>query len=852
MTSTTWRNNPNIKEGADFQIFDNSYWNGTDQLGPEVPDALSNSIDNFLSYLNAPMTLIDNTMTQVIYTCLSSLVPLSVIDCSNNTQPIIQPNKPLIDPNLLWLSESFKSNIVEGFDLTSATQSEKLNLQQLIAEFQQNHPFMTDTDIYYSTRNKVANYYINQLNEYETKQKKQIDASGLFDFNNQFNNQLSDTRVQDAIQNMPFDKTNALYSITTDISGLVHTIYNDLSKNGDFTSLPITNIPIFLNQLAIYIIQQKTIVENQTISSYNFSNTITYNSNNSITIGNNINIISSITTNISTIQNISLPTDPKLLINRDIEIKAEEDAANPAKNQSAKENDFCTLNDEEKKNLNLDSTTFACYNKKCEVEKENEKIKAELDKITQTVKKEVFNICFIPLIVLIIYNCYYFMFYKDCYKTMNIDGKEVCTEYNEFPHLESWIKKDILKIDITHPPTFINDLFLDLLFKPTTFIYTFLNALKPFCMEYNRDLPYLYFFGLSIMIVPMFMLYRQDIFNIIESILFFKAPDPSYLVFSNMIIWPWLLLIMLQRIAGVGLAQVDDPKYPDNQDKKIPRTWFQWIKENSGSVFTAMAYTIFMILFWVFKGLATYTIIPISIWPISFYILTIGFFGIWNNSSDGYNPKFETDANKPGYKSSSDIWADIDDSIFAKLFEPTSNRGTIKEHLQNTGKTILKFIIPFLKEFIAIALLTSTMITYGIDDSLKDSKFQYLRNFLFISTAVIIALILGWCGLKYTTSFKYTREKYETKTAPKKPDIPLPLDKTFIDIWKQSLEIDPAKKFRDSLNEFGGNIKDNLKETGTKTLNTVSNIPTNIKKYVKERATSISNLYTNLSTDPNV
>jgi hypothetical protein len=844
MTSTKWRNNPNIIEGADFQIFDNSYWNGKDQLGPTIPGNLNDSIDNFLSYVNAPITLIDNTMTKVINTCLSAMIPLTPFeDCSGRitTTPV---QNPLIDPKLLWLSESFTS--IEGFTLDTAKQIDITNLQQLIAEFQENHPtFMKDTDIYYSRRNQVATYYIQQLNEYETKRKKYIDASGLFDFNNQFNNKLNTIGVQTAIQKIPLNYSDLLYTITSDISDVVHRIYNDLSTNNIFTTSPITNIPIFLNQLAIYIIQKKTETENGSLSSYTFYDTITY-VNTNVTIDNKtITSKTDISNNISTIKNIPLPTDPKLLINRDTEIKAEikakKDAAVAAATKLAKEKNPCTKTNQ-----------TPCDMSNCNIKTANDKIKKKLDEVTQTVKKEIFNICFIPMIVLIIYNVYYFLFYKDCYKTMNIDGKDVCSDYNEFPHLESWVKKDILKIDITHPPTFINDLFLDLVFKPVTFFYTFFNALKPTCMEYNRDLPYVWFFGLSAVIVPLFMLYRQDLFNIIESIIFFKVPDPSYLVFSNAIIWPWLLLIALQRIAGVGLAQVPDPTEPDNPDKRIPRTWLQWIKDHSENIFTAMGYTIGMILFWVFKGLATYAIIPMSIWPIFFYIFGVGLFGIWNNSSDGYNSKFEKDSKKPGYKSANDIWADIDDSIYAKLFEQTENKGTWKELFQTTGKTFLRFVIPFLKEFIAIAIFMSGMITYATDNSLKDSKFQYLRNFLFISTGVIISIILGWCGLKYTTTFKHIREKYKTNTAPKNPDIPLPLDRTWADIWKEILEIQVNEKetFASKLQEFGGNVINvpgNAAALGNYTKGRINKGV----EIIKKTYTDAKDAYNNVGTNPN-
>ena len=846
MTSTKWRNNSsNIKES--FQIFDNSYWNGKDQLGPQLPGNLNDSIDVFLSYLNSPITLIDTTMTKVIYTCISSLVPLTPLqDCSSSTTPI-PVQKSLIDPNLLWASsESFQSTIVEGL----AIADDREGLQKLIADFQKNHSFMKDTDIYYSIRNKVANYYIQQLNDYETKRRKFLDASGLFDFNNKFDNQLAYPNIQNYIKNSKLNYSDVLYSIRSDISGIVHNIYTDLS-NESFFVLPntISNKPHFLNQLAIYIIQEKTkreIEENE----YEFSNTITY-TNPNIKINNNINITSltTIKQQIDTIKKIPLPTDSKLLINRDIEIKAEKTAADLVAKAAAKakedEKNPCIKKNE----YEVNTEKYNCYNSNCNINTDNKKIEQDLIKITQTIKKELFNIFFIPLMVLIIYNFYYFLFYKDCYKTMNIDGKDICTDYNEFPQLESWIKKDILKIDISHPPTFINDLFLDLLFKPVTFIYTFLNALKPTCMKWNRDLPYVWFFGLSAMFVPLFMLYRENIFNFIQSILFFKSPDPWYLAFSNAIIWPWLLLIALQRIAGVGLAQVPDPTEPNNPDKKIPRTWFQWIKDNSGNVFTAMAYTIFTIIFWVFKSLATYSIISVSLWPIFFYIFGVGLFGIWNNSSDGFNPKFETDPKKPGYKSANDLWGDIEDSIYSKLFKPTENTDT---SIQTAGKTILRCIIPFLKEFIAIALLFTTIINYTTNSSLMEKEFQYLRNFLFISTGVIIVFILGWCYLKYITSFKSMREKYENGTAPQTQDIPLSLDRTWADIWKQTLEIqvDERETFGSKLSEFGGNVAN------------ISGNAAALKEYATDRTdkgiekigatyTGIKNAYENLGKNPN-
>ena len=197
MTST-WRNDKKIVEGAEFAIFDNSYWKGKEQLGPTMPNQLSNSLENLRKYLNYPLLLIDKTMNEVIFSCLKVLTDYP--NCDTNTIPT-NPQTLAIDPNLLWLSESFQSTIIEeltekkiagrtikgnrknavkpnekpkrkkrekftlmeGFKVDNTNLLSIQQLQQLISKYQTNHPFMTDNDIYYSTRNKVATYYIQQV-----------------------------------------------------------------------------------------------------------------------------------------------------------------------------------------------------------------------------------------------------------------------------------------------------------------------------------------------------------------------------------------------------------------------------------------------------------------------------------------------------------------------------------------------------------------------------------------------------------------------------------------------------------------------------------------------------------------
>jgi hypothetical protein len=96
------------------------------------------------------------------------------------------------------------------------------------------------------------------------------------------------------------------------------------------------------------------------------------------------------------------------------------------------------------------------------------------------------------MIILIIYNVYYFFFYQDCYT-----DDSTCDEYNEFPKLEEWVYEK-LKITRENQPTFLYDWFFDLYFKPIKFIYTFFNSVKPTIVPWNNTFPYLFFMYLFI------------------------------------------------------------------------------------------------------------------------------------------------------------------------------------------------------------------------------------------------------------------------------------------------------------------------------------------------------------------
>ena len=836
MTSTKWRNieknehfqNKNTIEG--FNIFDDTYWNGKDQL---VPSNISTDVfEKIRTYLASPAILLDDSIDKVIFACLSAFVKYDVVDCSSN----IIKEKPLIDSNLLWLSESFE-NITEGFTrikthkiggVTLPDQTKIIktitDLQKIIATYQQNHfTFMEDTDIYYSTRNKVATYYMQELSNYETKHKRFIDISGLFDFNNWFDNQLRIPSIKNKIRLIKLDynnptiltyhisipeltnKINKIYSEYYDKFIIVQTGRKKTKKMNDKSleqyykkknhNITLNDIIIFKDKLAIYYIQQKTIVENNQ-QNYVFLTTATYKFN---------------PPDIPTILNVTLSKDNNLLLSKKLK----------SNNWKKSIINLSKWRPKSRKTIVNCSKLSGCNKEKCETDKKNDEKKSNLEKITQLVKTELYNICFIPLIVLIIYNFYYYLFYKDCYSVAPSDPDEndsqipdFCNSFNELPDLEKIILWGKLGIDATHPAGVINDYLLDLFFKPIKFIYTFFNSFKPRLMEWNESMPHGCFVLLTFIIMPLFLYFKTDLYNIISSILLFEIPSNKYIWFPTTIISLWFILIALQRIAGIGLIQgkLGTP------EAGIPRTWWEWIKTFSVNPFTSSAFCIFTILYWVFKGLTTMFIIPFTLWPMFFYMFFIGFFGIWNNSKDGFNKQTE--------KPSTQIWEEMVDFIYTKLFEKTPDDLKFFEKSSiNSGKAFSKIFIPFLTEIIAIIILALGLWQYSgaWPFEKNNSIFKDLnevQTFLYMTNATIIILIIFWMS---TIKKRYYDNIEETFTAKNgiqsNTDNNYPIDpnKTFFNIWKESLEIE--------------DFLPSLKTTGRNSLN----VPANFLKYAKGR-----------------
>ena len=71
------------------------------------------------------------------------------------------------------------------------------------------------------------------------------------------------------------------------------------------------------------------------------------------------------------------------------------------------------------------------------------------------------------------------------------------------------------------------------------------------------------------------------------------------------------------------------------------------------------------------------------------------------------------------------------------------------------------------------------------------TKYSNIRNVLFISNAVIIGIILGWCGMQWFFTYGHYFDKMRDSPINNiSTSLPLSENKTFINIWKQALDIE--------------------------------------------------------------
>ena len=149
-----------------------------------------------------PVEKLDKSIEDTIFSILYAMLLMTDKGCEEETV-LEKQSKDKAFAGFWWARgnigdvwrQSFTTmsdaDVTEGFTLDTAPE-----IRKTVYSFKQNHPeFISNADIY----EKVAEYYVSQLNERETKIKRRMTDNELFQFNNYIDNQLNLPDVQSKI-----------------------------------------------------------------------------------------------------------------------------------------------------------------------------------------------------------------------------------------------------------------------------------------------------------------------------------------------------------------------------------------------------------------------------------------------------------------------------------------------------------------------------------------------------------------------------------------------------------------------------------------------------------------------------
>lgn len=179
-------NEKSIIEGFDWEGQDYYHHHGVYNV-PFDSSKIKEFFETLLSYISSPVSTLDSMIENAIYNMLIASFMINNKACSNKINNIKINIK--IDDFFFWS----KKRIEEDFSL-----KDQSYLIKTLDSFKKNHPdFIVDND----TKLKVGSLYIKTLNSYETKLHRRITSDELFLFNNDFDNLLNNSKIQQQIMN---------------------------------------------------------------------------------------------------------------------------------------------------------------------------------------------------------------------------------------------------------------------------------------------------------------------------------------------------------------------------------------------------------------------------------------------------------------------------------------------------------------------------------------------------------------------------------------------------------------------------------------------------------------------------
>jgi hypothetical protein len=383
-----------------------------------------------------------------------------------------------------------------------------------------------------------------------------------------------------------------------------------------------------------------------------------------------------------------------------------------------------------------------------ECERMKRSVRNEFTNYAKIIKKEIYRLLLIPVVLYIVYNMYYMFFFRDAagrvrYENGEYINKGYACKNPMFPDWESYFHSY---------DKHATDYILEYVFKPAKIIYTLINAFKAIIrtlpivgIDANFIPPYIYLFATLL------------IFNYVA-----KKHGAKIMTFYNNFYNTWSLpntktwngwkdtarvvtiifciLTGVKDIVGFNwhetlqlfAVSADSGLY---EKEPTPRSWIGFLAASPTSMFFMFFKIIIFVLYWLFKYYVAIQMIPLALFIAVIYFTYTTVFAISNNcdSECDYSTKIEL----------------IDRIIYTRLYDvPKKIEGWGWERGKWFVKTVCWLLMVYMFE-----LLTFYTLSIGlkkITGSIGGSKYaDGLRLFLIVIYSCIFCLIGLWCFYKY-------------------------------------------------------------------------------------------------------
>ena len=396
----------------------------------------------------------------------------------------------------------------------------------------------------------------------------------------------------------------------------------------------------------------------------------------------------------------------------------------------------------------------------------NRQIIEQFEKYARTIKQEIYRILMIPIVIYIIYNFYYLFLFKDCFgyaKKKNNDAstnksheyKKTCDEGCFFPPFPDW-EFNFHKLE-GHRTDFV----FEFLFKPTKWIYVFLNAIKSqthsgFLSYLPEEYPYVCFLIVFVSTYAIIVRNGGAILNAIFSLFSLEIPRIPLGSFdlnsmAAAAVWIGFIISFFKQTFGDSISTMatSATNLLSGESKKSV-TWVEWILNSMGSSIQIGLKILVFILYWIFRGIVTSFIVPIAVTIATIYILWVFLLGIYDYTDDdhSYFDKIEL----------------MERIMFTKMYKlPNENWW---DNIENTFKTICFYIIFFISEIVTIYTIYTTMKTFQnmppptVGGKEAKNASDTIKNFMTIFSTCFMVLVAFWCAFKYFTQKPLYNEMY--------------------------------------------------------------------------------------------